>query len=115
MLSLSKAARAVGRKQALIASISTNAVIDRRLQARKVQDFRDHFWEAATARSTRRKCSANDETVQPTSPAQEDGKAAARLRESARQDLFRHFRMSAASRAMKRGDGIMSEHFSLNK
>jgi PAS domain S-box-containing protein len=36
------------------------------------------------------------------------------LSSCARQDLFKHFLMSACSRAMKRGDGIMSKHFCLN-
>ena len=48
--------------------------------------------------------------VQITSHDQEQS----HLIRNARNDLFKHFRMSASLRAMKRGDGILSEHFSLD-
>mmetsp|Transcript_9322 Transcript_9322/g.16907 ORF Transcript_9322/g.16907 Transcript_9322/m.16907 type:complete len:342 (-) Transcript_9322:102-1127(-) len=111
LLSLYKATRAAYKPSA--ASISTNAA----------QDFRNHFWEAAAARSLKRNGSTNDEAV-PSAPSsrvikntshrQEDDKAG-KLRKYAREDLFKHFRMSAASRAMKRVDGVMTKYFSLNE
>ena len=112
-LSLSKAARAAYKYKPSAASISTNAA----------QDFRNHFWEAAAARSLKRNGSTNDEAVpsapssrviENTSHRQEDDKAG-KLRKCAREDLFKHFRMSAASRAMKRGNGVMSNYFSINE
>ena len=35
--------------------------------------------------------------------------------ENARQNLFKHFRMNVSLRAMKRGDGDLSDHFSLSR
>ena len=91
------------------------------LKPTAVQEFRNHFWEAVAARSLKR----NDGSAEGTNaativdpkcsidtillPTDEDANAGM-LRRRARE----HFRMSAASRAMKRGDGVMSKYFSFN-
>ena len=91
------------------------------LKPTAVQEFRNHFWEAVAARSLKR----NDGSAEGTNaativdpkcsidtillPTDEDANAGMLLRRARE-----HFRMSAASRAMKRGDGVMSKYFSFN-
>mmetsp|Transcript_6292 Transcript_6292/g.14210 ORF Transcript_6292/g.14210 Transcript_6292/m.14210 type:complete len:357 (+) Transcript_6292:87-1157(+) len=123
LLSLRKATRSA--RMPSITSISTNAAINHKLQAQVVQDFRNQFWEAAALRSARRGGFKNDEArvIENAVPKNSNGRKhlsqedanAIMLRKCAREDLFKHFRMSAASRAMKRGDGVMSKYFSLNE
>lgn len=116
MLSLSKAARAAPRPSSAL--LSTNAAINHQVQAQAVQDF----WESATAAIPLTPASTGAIAVADTSSSnggkkrlsQENGEMA-KLQKCARDDLFKHFRMSAASRAVKRGaDGVVSKYFSLN-
>eukprot|EP00581_Thalassiosira_minuscula_P008948 CAMPEP_0183707096 /NCGR_PEP_ID=MMETSP0737-20130205/3755_1 /TAXON_ID=385413 /ORGANISM="Thalassiosira miniscula, Strain CCMP1093" /LENGTH=356 /DNA_ID=CAMNT_0025934673 /DNA_START=113 /DNA_END=1183 /DNA_ORIENTATION=+ len=122
---LSKAVQTAAKPSAASKFISTNAAIDSYRQVQLVQDFRDQFWKAAIARSARRSALANDEAVvlpvrktrvvENASPKVEGNiTVQEQLQKCAREDLMKHFRMSATSRAMKRGDGVMSDYFSLN-
>lgn len=117
----------------LSASISTNAAVNPRVQHHDVQGLHSHFWNSYAARSAKRsekqephpiisayKSNASCTEVNDDVPtlsivqSQEDDKARI-LRQNARKDMFKHFRMSASSRAMKRGDGILSHYFSLDQ
>jgi PAS domain S-box-containing protein len=120
ILPLFKAVRTAYKLSA--ASISTNAAAGHHPQIQSIQEFRIHFWKAFAARSSKRECSAQDgepmpsltssKAVEHASLRQEEDRA--RVRAHARQELFKHFRMSAAFRAMKRGDGATSK-FSLGE
>jgi len=123
-ISLSKANVVRAACRPWVASISTNATTDHQLQTQAVQDFHDHFWESVVSRSMKSEGSANNKiiliasssSIQNVSPVQEqEDDKARRLRKCVREDLFKHFRMSATSRAMKRGDGVMSTYFSLSE
>ncbi|KAL3801659.1 hypothetical protein HJC23_013164 [Cyclotella cryptica] len=89
-------------------SITTNAALD----------FHNHIWDSFEKRFPKHKqqcySPARHESLsaptEATSRALEQSK---RLRNSY-EDLFKHFRARASFRAMKRGDGILSECFSLN-
>ena len=121
ILSLSKVVRTACKPSA--ASISTSAATDHHPQIQSIQEFRIHFWKAFAARSSKRTCAAQDGEPLPSVTSsrvvqqhasvghEEEG---ARARARARQDMFRHFRMSAAFRAMRRGDAAMSA-FSLGE
>jgi len=94
-----------------------------------VQSFDSNIWKAAVGKSLKRsmhvssflrsssRFNESPESFQNKSSDQnsKDEKVAAILRKNAREDLFKHFRMSAGMRAMKRGDGVLSEYFSLGK
>jgi len=124
LISLSKANAVRAACRPWVASVSTNATTDHRLKTQAVQYFRDHYWESVVSRSMKCEGSATNKIVLPASSSskqiaspvqeQEDDKAR-RLRKRMREDLFKHFRMSATSRAMKRGDGVMSTYFSLGE
>ncbi|KAL9186312.1 hypothetical protein ACHAXT_005550 [Thalassiosira profunda] len=123
-MSFSRAARAAVAATPSAAFISTNAAVDCRIRASAVEELRRHFWEAFAARSSKRGASAdnvatlsqtnssvasdNDTRLSQLEEVQDKDRV---LRKYARDDAFRHFRMSAAARAMKRGDGIMSNDF----
>ena len=125
--SLSKAVRAAHAKpftSVSSSSISTNAAIRPYLSAALVEDFRIQFWKAFAERSVGRDNFRVDDTLacrralddasSQMSATNPDDEKEALLRKCAREDLFKHFRMSAASRAMKRG-GVMSKYFYLNQ
>ncbi len=66
----------------------------------------------SSSRLSETPCSIQNEAIDQNS---KDVNAAAILRKNSREDLFKHFRMSACMRAMKRGDGVLSENFFLGK
>ncbi|KAL7540693.1 hypothetical protein ACHAXR_010306 [Thalassiosira sp. AJA248-18] len=121
MLSLYKAARAAS-KPLSTASISTNAAIDHQIPTAIVKDFRNTIWEAFVARSLKhtnelpisRVIDTPHNNLNKKGTRSLDDEKDAMLRKCAREDFFKHFRMTAASRAIKRGDGIMSKYFSIN-
>ena len=108
-----------------LASISTNAAIGLHLEKSAVQNFHERFWESFAARKPSKLQRIPDfvdstfalsktmvEKDKSVSPEEDDQDAILRTR--ARDDLLKHFHMSAALRAMKRGGGLMSDNFSLN-
>ena len=103
------------------ATMSTNAATNPIVEQHLVQAFHHHFWKAAATRKLKR----DDSTAtvlssplfvfHPLHRSRDNDDNAMILRKRAREDLFKHFRMSASMRAMKRGDGILSHDFSLGK
>jgi len=95
------------RQSKATALFSTHAAID----------LHRHFWDSFATRALihGRHC---DCKVLPLEEVQidvsRDTKAQNQMMKNAHEDLFRHFRINASLRAMKRGDGILSTHFSLN-
>eukprot|EP01083_Nonionella_stella_P199582 731744_1 len=124
MASLFKASRSVSAKQ-IVAFISTDAAVNLHIQTATIEKFRKSFWDAAAARSLKRGVPKSREVENANSSpkyqseekcrSREEDEVVAMLRKCSRDDLFKHFRMSAASRAMKRGDGVMSKYCYLNK
>eukprot|EP01083_Nonionella_stella_P015309 42822_1 len=121
---LSNGARAVPKTKQSAAFVSTNAAIDLHLRTGTIGKFRNSFWNAVVARSSKRGGSKTSKAVENDNSlpkklnerkhqSQEENEVAM-LRKCAREDAFKHVRLSAASRAMKRGDGVMSKYYSLN-
>ena len=84
-------------------------------QLQLIEEFHSHFWKAAAARSLKRDGAAKNiatavlpmpspRAVEKTSSRQDDHKA-----RWAREDLYKHFHASAASRAMERHDLVMTK------
>jgi PAS domain S-box-containing protein len=90
-------------------AISTNAALD----------LHHHFWDSFENRSLMhgKQCDIQVHPSEDMNAVQKDHKSYEetqdQLMRNAREDLVKHFRMNASLRAMKRGDGILSEHFSL--
>lgn len=72
-------------------------------------DLHHHFWDSLENRSLMlgKQCEEQKD-LKDYSRAQDQ------LMKNAHEDLFKHFRVTASLRAMKRGDGILSNHFNLN-
>jgi hypothetical protein len=122
MVSISKAAWAAPKRS--VGFISTNAAVNPHIQIGTIEKFRKSFWDAAYARSLKLGVPKSREVENPNSsskhPSEEKYRSreedeVAMLRKRARENMFKHFHMSAASRAMKRGDGGMSKYYYINK
>ena len=117
----------------LFASISTN-IGCHRLAPTTVQDFHEHFWSSVNTRFQKQSCQERyaydiKANSSPRRVIEEDMRllmqnddtdnnntqAAMLLQQHAREDLFKHYRMKATARAIKRGDGVISQYFSLNE
>lgn len=129
VVSLSKAAQAastISTTAGRAYMISTTAwrmrgrASGQNLKIQLIQEFRNHFWKAAATRSSKRDSPANKEAppalpapssraIEKTSPKQDNTKA------GAREAAFKHFHMSAASRAMKRHDVVLTNNCFLNE
>jgi PAS domain S-box-containing protein len=112
MYSLAKNTQSLLHRQAMLsrsASMPTNAALD----------LHHHFWDSFENRSLMhsKQCDCQPlpsslEEVQKDVTSYAQGQD--QLVKNAHEDLLKHFRMNASLRAMKRGDGILSDNFSLN-
>lgn len=90
-------------------SASTNAALD----------LHHHFWDSFENRCLMhgKQCDVQVISSEGVHDVKKDhkshGEARDQLMKNAREDLLKHFRMIASLRAMKRGDGVLSDHFSL--
>lgn len=89
------------------AASSTNAALD----------LHHHCWDSFENRSLMHGKQCDCKPITSVREVQKDLKEYAQaqdqLMKNAHEDLFKHFRMNASLRAMKRGDGILSDTFEL--
>lgn len=87
---------------------STNAALD----------LHHHFWDSFENRSLMHGKQCDCKPLPLLDQVQKDLKdysqAQDQLMKNAHEDMFKHFRMNASLRAMKRGDGVLSDQFVLS-